>query len=135
MANNYVWANAYWNFFHIFSYNMNETKLNEKNIKLIHIFINTLVSLIPCDLCKIDTTQYFENKSFKTLKTKKEFVFFFYEFHNYVNKKTRKNLFPIKILNKYNKNSVVEPLKIIDKRIYKLKLSTQVYKFFLHITS
>lgn len=135
MVNNYVWANAYWNFFHIFSYNMNETKLNEKNIKLIHIFINTLVSLIPCDLCKIDTTQYFENKSFKTLKTKKEFVFFFYEFHNYVNKKTRKNLLPIKILDKYNKSSVIEPLKIIDKYIYKLRLNKKVYKFFLYITN
>tara|TARA_B110000114_G_C14766087_1_gene266801 strand:- start:256 stop:549 length:294 start_codon:yes stop_codon:yes gene_type:complete len=97
--------------------------------------MNTLVSLIPCDLCKIDTTQYFENKGFRRIKTKKEFVFFFYEFHNYVNKKTRKNLFPIKILNKYNNSSVIEPLKIIDKRIYKLKLNTQVYKFFLHITN
>lgn len=135
MVNNYVWANAYWNFFHIFSYNINETKLNDKHIKLIIVFINTLVSLIPCDLCKIDTTQYFENKRFRRLKTKKEFVFFFYEFHNYVNKKTRKNIFPIKILNKYNNRSIIEPLNIINKHIYKLKLKTQAYNFFLHITN
>tara|TARA_R110002072_G_scaffold176472_1_gene332359 strand:+ start:109 stop:516 length:408 start_codon:yes stop_codon:yes gene_type:complete len=135
MVNNYIWSNAYWNFFHTFSYNLNENKINEKNLKLIIIFVNTLINVIPCERCKVDTVLKFEHLNYNNLKTKKEFVFFFYNFHNYVNKKTRKKNLPIKILDKYNNISPVKYLKIIDEHIYKYKLNKDVYRFFKYITS
>jgi hypothetical protein len=135
MNNINIWSGAYWIFFHTFTYNLNENKINDKNLKLIKIFVNTLINSIPCEICKVDTVLKFEHLNFNTLKTKKEFVFFFYNFHNYVNKKTRKNNFPIKILDKYNNISPLESLKIIDKHIYKYKLNKDVYRFFKFITS
>lgn len=134
MVNNNIWANAYWNFFHIFSINVNDKLLNSKNLNLIHIFINNLIMSIPCEKCKIDTVQYFENKQFRKINTKEGFINFFYLFHNYVNFKTRKTGQTIRILELYKNISIQDSLLIIDKEIFKYKLNKSVYKFFIMTT-
>ena len=134
MTNNNIWANAYWNFFHILSCNLNENILNNKNLKLIHLFINNLINSIPCEKCKIDTVQYFENNNFNNIKKKKDFIIFFYLFHNYVNSKTGKTRENINILNTYSNLNIIKHLLIIDRTIYSNTISKNVYKFFLMIT-
>ena len=134
MVNNNIWANAYWNFFHVVSINLNEKKLDKKNIHLFKLFINNLIMSIPCEKCKIDTVQYFENNNFKNITTKKEIIHFFYFFHNYVNLKTGKVRENLNILNKYNNLNIITYLKIIDKEIYNNKLFKSVYQFFYMIT-
>ena len=135
MLNNKSWANGYWNFFHIFACNLNTEKINKKNLKLIHLFINNLIMSIPCEKCKIDTVQYFENKSFSKLSKKNEFITFFYLFHNYVNFKTKKKGAAAKILIIYNNKSIKDTLYVIDREIYNLKLNKNIYNFFLMITN
>ena len=134
MVNNYIWSNAYWNFFHIVSINLNEKKLSKKYLHLFKLFINNLIMSIPCEKCKIDTAQYFENNNFNNVTTKKEIIHFFYFFHNYVNFKTGKVRENLNILNKYNNLNIITYLKIIDKEIYNNKLFKSVYQFFYMIT-
>ena len=134
MVNNIIWAHGYWNFFHTLSYNLNEKKLNSKNLNLIHIFINNLIMSIPCEKCKIDTVQYFENNNFKNINTKKQFIHFFYLFHNYVNYKTRKDAVKLCIIHKYKNLNVIEYLRIIDNHIFNNTLNKRVYNFFYIIT-
>jgi len=129
--NNYLWANAYWYFLHSFSCNINNNKLTNKNIYLINIFIIRLMNSIPCEKCKIDSVNYFENNMFKKIKTKDEYKLFFFKFHNYVNNKIKKPVAKLNILNKYNNISFLEYLRIIDTIIYKNKLDKQIYKFFI----
>ena len=90
---------------------------------------------IPCEKCKIDTVQYFENKSFSKLSKKNEFITFFYLFHNYVNFKTKKKGAAAKILIIYNNKSIKDSLYVIDREIYNLKLNKNIYNFFLMITN
>ena len=135
MVNNNIWANAYWNFFHTFSCNLNEKKINNDNLNLIHLFINNLVLSIPCEKCKVDTFLYFENNNFKNIKTKKNFIFFFYIFHNYVNNKLGKHRENVKIIDKYKNLNTTHYLSIINSTIYNNNIHKNVFKFFNMVTS
>lgn len=134
MVNNYIWANAYWYFFHILSNNLKEEKLNTKSLRLIHTFINSLILSIPCEKCKVDTYTYFQNNDFKNIKTKNEFIHFFYNFHNYVNRKVRKNREDFKVLNNYRNLNITYYLSIIDKVIFRNRMNRVVYRFFHTMT-
>lgn len=133
--NNYLWANSYWYFFHCFSYNLNTDLLTKNNIKLINLFINRILYSIPCEKCKIDSVNYFDNNNFNSISTKEQYILFFYKFHNYVNKKIRKEHQPITILKNYKNVSCLEYLRKIDSVIFKNKLNKQIYKFFIIITN
>lgn len=134
MVNNYIWANAYWYFFHTLSNNLKEEKLNTKSLKLIHTFIDSLLISIPCDRCKVDTYTYFQNAGFRNIKTKDGFIHFFFNFHNYVNRKLRKNIKKFKVLNNYRNLNINYYLSIIDKVIFRNTINKVVYSFFHNMT-
>ena len=133
--NNYLWANAYWSFFHSFSCNLNKKYLTQNNIKLINIFVKRLIYTIPCEKCRIDTVNYFENNNFDSIHTKENYEIFFYKFHNYVNSKTNKPIAKYNILNNYRNISSLQYLRKIDALLFKNNLNKNVYKFFILISN
>lgn len=126
--NNYIWAKAYWNFFHIITVNLNETKLNIHNLAVFHNFINKLLINIPCLKCKTDALRYFKFYNFVSIKKKSDFIIFFYNFHNYVNKKINKQQFNIKVLDIYKNITINRYYTIINRYIFNNNLHSNNYK-------
>lgn len=134
--NNYIWSRSYWAFFHILTMNINFNKLKKnENVVFLKKIIYYFIDNIPCDTCRIDSSQYIDNNKFKYIKNKNEFILFFYRFHNYVNTKLRKGLFNIKYLNTYINKNLQNHLLIIDKSIFKNNMPKSVYSFSAYITS
>ena len=58
---------------------------------------------LPCPICREHASTYIRTHKIQ-VKTKEEFKLYLYEFHNYVNIKTRKTRASIDILKKYERS-------------------------------
>ena len=129
--NNENWGNVYWNFFHIVTINLNEKKLTNQNIINLNYFFNSMISKISCGKCYNDCKMFFKNNNFNSLSKKREFIIFFYNFHNHVNRKIGKKIYPFNSLNKYKGISSINYLNKVNRLMFNNSISKVWYNFFL----
>jgi hypothetical protein len=134
--NNYIWARSYWAFFHILSNSLNSNKLqNTKILYGIRKLIYVLIANIPCHTCKEDSIEYLNNSNLNNITTKNDFVIFFFNFHNYVNRKLRKKPFLFHNIYIYSNQNIETHLNTINKYIFKNRMNHLIYKFSKFITT
>ena len=132
--NNLLWARNYWNFFHVLSVNINRTKINQNNVKILYYITRRLFMNIPCEKCMIDAVNYLDNSIYLRFTTNEEIIDFYYKFHNYVNLKLKKPTFYFHIVDQYKNLNYLIFLKNIDSILFKNKLDNIYYAFLKFIT-
>lgn len=110
------WGCITWTLFHTLTVKINENQYQQIGPMILNM-IKSICSILPCPICKEHATAYVKNVKFnKHLPTKEHMIQFFYQFHNNVNIKTKKSIYPYEDMKKYSNGN----LKIIYKNFYLL---------------
>ena len=97
-----VWANPVWYFFHGLAEKVHEDFYNTNKGACLNI-VKSICKILPCPLCRREATRYMARISIHHVPTKQLFKRMLFEFHNSVNKKLRKRIFPFAGLEKYSR--------------------------------
>jgi hypothetical protein len=89
-----LWGEATWYFFHTMVEKIMEEYFLELRDQLVEM-IKNICSYLPCPVCAEHATNYMRNVSFASFQTKEDLKIFLFTFHNDVNKRTGKPLFPL----------------------------------------
>ena len=101
MAPPEVWGPPIWLFFHTITAKVKDG-LDINVYKGLFRIIKTICKNLPCPTCSSDATQFLSKINEDVINSKQKLINNIYIFHNYVNKKNKKQLFNYnKILN-YN---------------------------------
>ena len=107
-----LWSHPTWDLFHIFTANIIEPTFDEafKN-ECIDLFTN-ICNGIPCMFCRFHASEYMKTAMNKDeIKTARDLELFFWKFHNEVNERSRKILFPQENLTDYKRKNVKNIIK------------------------
>ena len=97
----YEWGKYTWYLFHALAEKMNDKYFDKAYVKIID-WVKLICFNLPCPYCSEHATRLLNNyKLYNKIKNKENLKQFFFEFHNIVNKKTKKTLEETEILNKY----------------------------------
>ena len=98
-----IWGPNIWYLFHTIAYKLKESSFDivKKNIFDI---TKSICNTLPCDECSKHAITLLSKYNFDTIKNKKDLIKFYYNFHNFVNKKLNKSIFDEEKLEElYNK--------------------------------
>ena len=95
-----VWGPAIWTLFHTLIEKMNPDLYNEVIPSTFDMIVQ-ICKYLPCPDCSKDASQFLARIKLSDYKTKDEFKYMLYLFHNYVNAKKRKPLYKYTDMNKY----------------------------------
>lgn len=102
-----IWGRALWIFFHTFGTKINKDFFMGNRIYILNI-TQKLLSCIPCDMCKKHALQYIKKHPLYIIKTKENYISYFFDFHNEVNKIRNVQLFKnIHMYDSYNIQKVL----------------------------
>ena len=95
------WAPNTWIFFHTFASHINEDFFS-KNKRMVLFIIKTICHNLPCPECTHHAIIFMNRVNENTIKHKKDLIEMLHAFHNGVNKRTGKLVFPEDKLDMYN---------------------------------
>jgi hypothetical protein len=95
-----VWGPPIWTLFHTLAAKMNPTAYPWM-VHSTFAMIRQICKYLPCPECSHDATMFLNKIDINKYKTKEDFKMLLYLFHNYVNVKKRKPLFPFSNISKY----------------------------------
>jgi len=121
------WGTPLWMFFHIISLKIHEEYFIKNKHFIIHHLINEMINKIPCEYCRGDAVNVYKHNKHK-IQSKEQFINFFYEFHNHVNKKTNTKLPSKDILEQYKKYTIFDALKYLNTYLIYTDNSNLLYK-------
>lgn len=101
MAPPEVWGPPIWMFFHTITTKIKDG-LDVSVYKGLFRIIKTICKNLPCPTCSTDATQFLSQINEDIITSKQKLINHIYIFHNYVNKKTKKNLFNYNKMLNYN---------------------------------
>ena len=105
------WGPLIWNFLHTLSVKIKEESFESQKNNLLNIF-RMIISTLPCPYCSQHALTLFKNANKRFIVNKISFIDFIYVFHNQVNRKLRKQIYPKDDLIKiYKKKNLQECLK------------------------
>ena len=104
-SQSWFWGPGLWSFMHTMSVNM-PTVLNPRESEAVTLFLESLQSLIPCNVCRVHYIENTRHVTVNDIKSNKALALTIYELHNTVNKSlNRKPYKTFKIVyDKYNLN-------------------------------
>jgi len=102
-----VWGPPVWTLFHCLSVSIKDDVSFLHLRKSIFQNILSICKNLPCPFCAQDASLFLGKINIETIKTKQEFINMLYLFHNYVNKKTNKQLFNSINMSKYNNYNLI----------------------------
>ena len=105
-----VWGPKLWYFFHIFSEQINDKFFIVKRNEILSL-LSDICNNLPCPTCSEHARAYLKKYRFHRIETKEQLKLFFYNFHNSVNQRTKKEHFPYNQMELYKKGKI---LKILD---------------------
>ena len=114
------WSHPTWNFLHTFVEKINKNYFLNNKKEILELLIS-IMSILPCPTCRIDATNYMKKIKPEIIKNKEHLKKLFFQFHNYVNVKTKKREFDISILIKYENMSIYEVSKTFFSAMYNYK--------------
>jgi len=102
-----VWGPATWSFFHTLAH-----KVNDKQPPIVYqqIFlqIRRICGFLPCPECSRDASIFLGKINLNEIQTKRSLIDKLYIFHNYVNRKKKKQLFDYGNINKYKDVNIIQ---------------------------
>ena len=114
------WGPLIWNFLHTLSFKIKEESFESQKKNLLNIF-RMIISSLPCPYCSQHALNLFKKVNKNFIVSKISFIDFVYVFHNQVNRKLKKELYPMNNLNeKYQENNLIECLNNL-KHVYNYK--------------
>ena len=125
------WSHPTWAFFHTFGEKVDESFYNRNRDICLQI-IKTICGLLPCPVCRVHATRYMKRINIQQLPTKEHFKNMLFKFHNDVNKRLRKSLFPKDNLVLYKKRNIIH---LIDLMCKEIKSFYKTNMFHMSITS
>lgn len=85
-----IWGNVYWKVIHFTCFSFpNEPTESDKNT--LKVFLETIVDLLPCPGCRKHAKTYITNNK-PNLNSRLPILFWSFDFHNDVNKRTGKRV-------------------------------------------
>lgn len=97
------WGTPLWIFIHLFSNLIHESFFLQNRIQVLKL-LHTLLHTLPCPQCDKDTQNYLKKHNLFHISSKAALIQYFFDFHNYVNKKLKKPEFVNKDM--YNKKDI-----------------------------
>lgn len=95
-----TWGNPTWLFLHTLV-----SKIKPDNFSNIKKYIQDIIiklsTNLPCPECSNHSSQFLKNVKFENVQSKEDFIEILYVFHNDVNKRLNKELFPKENLKNY----------------------------------
>ena len=130
MASKKEWGSSTWFLFHTLSYKMKDEHFDELKDEFLSISSRICANL-PCPDCSEHATAIMKNLNRGNIKTKKDLQMFFYDFHNSVNKRTKKPIYNENDMCKYKtaitKNIVFNFISTMSKKYHNIKLLTNSF--------
>jgi len=106
-----VWGPPHWDFFHTFSENIHESVYPQMGPVLFLFFVR-ICRHLPCPECSAHASRFLGKIKVSSLRTKTDLKNLMYVFHNFVNKRKNKPMFPqTELEHKYQKKNVVYVFK------------------------
>lgn len=97
-----VWGNNIWFLFHTLAENIDDNKFKEMIIDIEYV-IKIICANLPCPECSKHATDELKKVNFQNMTNKKQLQLMLYNFHNFVNKNLKKDLFKEEDLEMYKK--------------------------------
>ena len=130
MASKKEWGSSTWFLFHTLSCKMKDEHFDELKDDFLNITARICANL-PCPDCSEHATAIMKNLNRGNIKTKKDLQMFFYDFHNSVNKRTKKPIYNENDMCKYKnaitKNIVFNFISTMSKKYHNIKLLTNSF--------
>jgi len=83
------WGPSIWYLFHTLSFKIKEEEFSGICVELFDI-IKVICKNLPCPSCAQHATEYMQKLNYNSIQSKNDFKMFFFNFHNYVNKRIEK---------------------------------------------
>ena len=106
MTQQSIWGPPIWNFFHVLIEKIKEESFSNIYISLFNQ-IKRICSYLPCPECALHATQFLSTVKVEHISCKNDFKNMLYFFHNKVNFRKKKPIFPIAELNQYKNYSLI----------------------------
>lgn len=133
MSLNEKWGPSFWKFLHALSF-FYPKHPSEKQKKKYESFLLSFEEFIPCEKCKKDYEKYISEKK-PNLDSKKEFVIWVIDLHNFVNKKLGKKIYTYEeVESQWNENNepCLDCLNIQKEKppFFNIKVYLKIFQFF-----
>ena len=112
------WGEPTWYFFHTFIEKMTDDFFVKKNKECIEI-ITSICHNLPCPYCKDHASAYIKKHKIENIRTREQMKLFLFNFHNDVNKRTKKPVVGIEILEQYKKIKFTNAYKFFKQEFFK----------------
>ena len=124
MSNNY-WGEITWTFLHMIVEKIKEEQYENEKSKILEL-VKKICNNLPCPECKQHASQYMKRVRVTHITRKKDFQIILFNFHNEVNKRLKKDLPDLDILEKYKYLDTVDTskrfIKIFSKPVHNNRL-------------
>lgn len=95
-----VWGPPIWTFFHVIAAKANEERF-QAFLRTWHPLMIKICGLLPCPECSQHATQFLHKIQLKDITNKQTYENTLCFFHNSVNKRKGKSMYPLPLLDKY----------------------------------
>ena len=113
------WGPPIWVLFHTIAAKIKEDTFNYMGPQFFNI-IKKICRNLPCPDCSEHATNFLSKVNFQHIKNKNDLIALLYIFHNFVNKRKKKNLYNSKNLESYNQSNLNQAY-INFSNVYKTK--------------
>lgn len=139
-----IWGEPFWNLFHLIAEKVKESDFPKVRSDVLRI-IFSICSNLPCPDCTTHAVHYLNNINFNNIQTKEQLKNMLYMFHNEVNTRTHRPLFPRDQLDeKYSKGIFLPNLdrffhffsmkhnnaRLISNDIFRVRLTKNLKEWF-----
>ena len=101
-----VWGPPIWTLFHCLAEKIHPDAYTHLSSALLNQ-IKQICKALPCPTCTQDATKFLSGININNYKSKEDFKKLFYIFHNWVNRKTGKNVFNYSDMDKYTNMNLI----------------------------
>ena len=103
------WGPPTWTFFHSMAEQIIEERFSTVKKPLFGL-IKNICAFLPCPECSKHATLFFHRVNLDKIQRKSDFRILFYIFHNMVNKRLKRPMFPVHALKQYTNTNVFHAL-------------------------
>ena len=112
------WGVPTWYFFHTFAEKITDKLFTNKRKECIDLLIE-ICNNLPCPYCRDHARDYIKKYKLDNVKTKEELKLYFLKFHNEVNKRTKKKIQDLKVLEIYKSMNMVKVYKYFRREFFR----------------
>jgi len=112
------WGEPTWYFFHTFIEKISANFYTNNYKECIELY-ETICNNLPCPICKVHAVNYLKKHNVKNMNTKTKMKIFLFQFHNSVNKRLKKSVYPEEILEQYKKIKLKNAYRFFEQEFYR----------------